>query len=172
MITEGEWCLQNCNFFWQLNSLWCFFLPRFEHVPRVTPNGDVLVKELNFEVSEWAEVTSKGREGLHRCGVCVCQWLLLFQCYVVQNFQVKSGIKVLVCDPKWMWKTLPVSHSGRGVYRNCSPSDDVLALCAPTDWQTDRQTDREAHMYVARCSQMYKSVYFCSVNKRTYVLVL
>ena len=26
-------------------------LCRFEHVPLVTPNGDVLVKELNFEVS-------------------------------------------------------------------------------------------------------------------------
>jgi len=27
-----------------------FWSVRFEHVPLVTPNGDVLVKELNFEV--------------------------------------------------------------------------------------------------------------------------
>ena len=28
----------------------CLGLCRFEHVPLVTPNGDVLVNELNFEV--------------------------------------------------------------------------------------------------------------------------
>jgi len=27
-----------------------FWFVRFEHVPLVTPNGDVLVNELNFEV--------------------------------------------------------------------------------------------------------------------------
>lgn len=38
---------------------------RFEHVPLVTPNGDVLVKELNFEVQSGMNVLVCGPNG---CG--------------------------------------------------------------------------------------------------------
>ena len=38
---------------------------RFEHVPLVTPNGDVLVKELNFEVKSGQNVLVCGPNG---CG--------------------------------------------------------------------------------------------------------
>ncbi len=41
------------------------FLDRFEHVPLVTPNGDVLVKELNFEVTSGKNVLVCGPNG---CG--------------------------------------------------------------------------------------------------------
>ena len=41
------------------------FICRFEHVPLVTPNGDVLVKELNFEVKSGVNVLVCGPNG---CG--------------------------------------------------------------------------------------------------------
>ena len=40
-------------------------LVRFEHVPLVTPNGDVLVQELNFEVRSGMNVLVCGPNG---CG--------------------------------------------------------------------------------------------------------
>lgn len=38
------------------HSLLCWFLFRFEHVPLVTPNGDILVNDLSFEVNTAVQV--------------------------------------------------------------------------------------------------------------------
>ena len=43
----------------------CTSYHRFEHVPLVTPNGDVLVKKLNFEVKSGKNVLVCGPNG---CG--------------------------------------------------------------------------------------------------------
>ena len=63
---------------------------RFEGVPLVTPNGDVLIRELNFEVSNsWLLTTACVAFSVH---VCPGQ---------VRNERV--GMR-----PQWMWKELSI----------------------------------------------------------------
>ena len=59
-----------------------YFIGRFEKVPLVTPNGDVLVKELSFEV-----------------------YVLVINVLLSPWIQVQAGMNVLVCGPNGCGKS-------------------------------------------------------------------
>lgn len=51
-LGAGKWCFRELTVYVtrQVKQSFLSFFYRFEHVPLVTPNGDILVNDLSFEV--------------------------------------------------------------------------------------------------------------------------
>lgn len=63
---------------------------RFDHTPLATPNGDILIRELSFEVSSSLPSTLPFSGPSHMC---------------LSSVKVRSGTNVLVCGPNGCGKS-------------------------------------------------------------------